>query len=70
MPQVQQIVDCLLPDVPLEVAQRPDQQAGSDPPTGAWSLPPPTIKVIDRDSFAFELAREWVRAGLPRSPAR
>ena len=27
------------------------------------------IKVIDRDAFALELTREWVRAGLPRNPA-
>lgn len=54
MSQVQQIVDCLVPDVPVE------EVSGSDDP------PLVTIKVIDRDAFALELAREWVRAGLPR----
>jgi len=28
------------------------------------------LQVVDRDSFALELAREWVRAGLPRNPIR
>lgn len=70
MPQVQQIVDCLVPDVPLEVASRAQGPDGPGP-SGEDSPPlQPTIKVIDRDSFALELAREWVRAGLPRSPAR
>ena len=68
MPQVQQIVDCLVPDVPLELTHQPGAPGKSDvtdpdPPIA------PSIKVIDRDSFALELAREWVRAGLPRSPA-
>jgi hypothetical protein len=57
MSQVQQIVDCLVPDVPIEEA------SGSDEPQLV------EIKVIDRDAFALELAREWVRAGLPRNPA-
>jgi hypothetical protein len=54
MAQVQQIVDCLVPDVPVEI-QAPDGRR---------------LKVIDRDAFGLELAREWVRAGLPRNPAR
>jgi hypothetical protein len=28
------------------------------------------LQVVDRDSFALELAREWVKAGLPRNPIR
>lgn len=28
------------------------------------------LLVVDRDAFALELAREWVRSGLPRSPVR
>jgi hypothetical protein len=55
MTQVQQIVDSLLPDVPL---QRPKKA----PDTGFELL------VVERDAFALELAREWVRSGLPRSP--
>lgn len=57
MSQIQQVVDCLVPDVPLQ--RTPD--AASDLP--------PEVMVIDRDTFALELAREWVRAGLPRNPA-
>ena len=58
MSQVQQIVDSLLPDVPVE-RQRTDA-------TGdviAYDL-----HVVDRDAFALELARDWVRSGLPRTP--
>jgi hypothetical protein len=93
MSQVQQIVDCLVPDVPLEIRLAPAQTADatSAPPANGGatkrtaaakrSVPPPTveskgadrsrvdIKVIDRDAFALELAREWVRTGLPRNPA-
>jgi hypothetical protein len=73
--QVQQIVDCLLPDVPVEIT--------GDPPSA--SLPPvrdvddapgtersdgPRLYVVDRDAFGLELAREWVRTGLPRNPVR
>jgi hypothetical protein len=57
MSQVQQIVDSLLPDVPLQRRRKPPQ-------TGFELL------VVDRDAFALELAREWVRSGLPRSPVR
>jgi len=28
------------------------------------------LLVVDRHAFALELAREWVRSGLPRSPVR
>lgn len=57
MSQVQQIVDSLLPDVPV-------QRGRKLPATGYELL------VVDRDAFALELAREWVRSGLPRSPVR
>lgn len=57
MIQVQQIVDSLLPDVPIQrLRKAPD--AGFD------------LLVVDRDAFALQLAREWVRSGLPRSPVR
>jgi len=57
MSQVQQIVDSLLPDVPV--------QRGRKAPEAGFQL-----LVVDRDAFALELAREWVRSGLPRSPVR
>lgn len=57
MSQVQQIVDSLLPDVPVQRLRKP-------PATGFELL------VVDRDAFALELAREWVPSGLPRSPVR
>ena len=57
MSQVQQIVDSLLPDVPV--------QRGKKAPEAGFEL-----LVVDRDAFALELAREWVRSGLPRSPVR
>ena len=58
MAQVQQIVDSLVPDVPVE---RKKTIAG-----GASY----EVQVVDRDAFALELAREWVRVGLPRTPVR
>ena len=57
MTQVQQIVDSLVPDVPVE-------RQKTDP------LPHYELQVVDRDAFALELAREWVRTGLPRTPVR
>jgi Domain of unknown function (DUF4062) len=57
MSQVQQIVDSLLPDVPV-------QRRKKAPDSGVELI------VVDRDAFALELAREWVRSGLPRSPVR
>lgn len=57
MSQVQQIVDSLLPDVPV-------QRTGKATDSGVELL------VVDRDAFALELAREWVRSGLPRSSMR
>ena len=56
MVQVQQIVDSLVPDVPLERWDSPSS-----------SPPKPTLQVVDRDAFALELARSWVRTGLPRT---
>ena len=61
MIQVQQIVDSLIPDVPVEWP--PEESSGPEPAR-------PTIRVIDRDGFGLELAREWVRTGLPRAPVR
>lgn len=57
MSQVQQIVDSLLPDVPVQ-RQRKAPESGFE------------LLVVDRDTFALELAREWVRSGLPRNPVR
>jgi hypothetical protein len=57
MSQVQQIVDSLLPDVPVQ-RHRKAPEAGFE------------LLVVDRDAFALELARQWVRSGLPRSPVR
>jgi Domain of unknown function (DUF4062) len=57
MTQVQQIVDSLLPDVPVERRRKAPKEGFE-------------LLVVDRDSFALELARQWVRTGLPRSPVR
>lgn len=57
MTQVQQIVDSLLPDVPVERRKKAPEEGFE-------------LLVDDRDAFALELAREWVRSGLPRSPVR
>jgi hypothetical protein len=57
MSQVQQIVDSLLPDVPVQRRKKADQYGYE-------------LLVVDRDAFALELARGWVRSGLPRSPVR
>jgi hypothetical protein len=57
MTQVQQIVDSLLPDVPVQRSNKV-LDAGVE------------LLVVDRDAFALELAREWVRSGLPRSTVR
>ena len=58
MAQVQQIVESPLADVPI------DRWAGDGP--GLVH----ELKVVDRDAFALELAREWVKTGLPRNPIR
>jgi hypothetical protein len=57
MSQVQQVVDSLLADVPVQ-RRRKAPESGFE------------LLVVDRDAFALELAREWVRSGLPRSPVR
>ena len=56
MVQIQQIVESVLPDVPIE-------RAASSGAENAISL-----QVVDRDAFALELARQWVQSGLPRAP--
>ncbi len=56
--QVQQIVESPLPDVPIDRLQ-------AEAPVPSYEL-----QVVDRDAFALELAREWVKAGLPRNPIR
>jgi hypothetical protein len=58
MAQVQQIVESPLSDVPI------DRVLAEGPP------PTRDLQVVDRDAFALELAREWVRARLPRNPIR
>jgi hypothetical protein len=58
MAQVQQMVDSPLPDVPIDRLSVDGAKPGRE------------LQVVDRDSFALELAREWVRAGLPRNPIR
>jgi Domain of unknown function (DUF4062) len=58
MAQVQQIVDSMLPDVPIERMK------------GAGATPQRELQVVDRDAFALELAREWVRTGIPRNPVK
>lgn len=74
MSQVQQIVDSLLPDVPVHRRKKiPASLAVQTPPPDAGQTnPEPDVDliVVDRDAFALELAREWVRSGLPRSPFR
>jgi hypothetical protein len=56
MVQIQQIVESVLSDVPIE---RLGEGAGAT-----------ALQVVDRDAFALELARQWVRTGLPRIPTR
>ena len=57
MSQVQQIVDSLLPDVPVQLRKKLPEDGFE-------------LLVVDRDAFALELAREWVRSGLPRTTVR
>jgi len=79
MAQVQQIVDSLLPDVPVEM--RPStklltSQTVGDDVTPIVSGPDgedptaPLLLVVDRDAFGLAIAREWVLAALPRNRAR
>jgi hypothetical protein len=50
----------VLPDIPVQRSKKP-------PEPGIERI---ELLVVDRDAFALELAREWVRSGLPRSPVR
>ncbi len=59
MIQIQQIIESVLPDVPIERA--------ADPKSVNSQV---SLQVVDRDAFALELARQWVRSGLPRTPVR
>jgi hypothetical protein len=58
MVQIQQIVESVLPDVPIE------REIGDGDDCELM------LQVVDRDAFALELARQWVRSGLPRTPVR
>lgn len=58
MAQVQQIVECPLSDVPIDRLQTDGAEPSRE------------LQVVDRDAFALELAREWVKTGLPRNPIR
>jgi hypothetical protein len=60
---VQQIIDSPLVDVPIE---RPRQIPTATPEPADTSST--EILVVSRDAFAVQLARQWVRAGLPRIP--
>jgi hypothetical protein len=64
MIQVQQLVDSLIPDVPVEREFRPQAATPDDPQEGPVQV---ELMVIDRDAFALQLARTWVRTGLPRT---
>lgn len=57
MVQVQQIIDSLIPDVPVQQIARTDARTDEAA----------KVMVVDRDQFAVELAREWVQTGLPRT---
>jgi hypothetical protein len=79
MAQVQQIVDSLLPDVPVEMqpttkllASQPDDQDRQQVAGGPDGEDPtkPLLLVVDRDAFGLAIAREWVLNGLPRNRAR
>jgi hypothetical protein len=52
--QVQQIVDSLLVDLPVERRTRDGNDVRVE------------LRVVCRDTFALALAREWVRASMPR----
>jgi hypothetical protein len=60
---VQQIVESLVPDVPVDWPQPED-------PAPAPDVVRNRLMVVDRDAFALEVARQWVRAGIPRAPIR
>ncbi len=58
--QAQQIIESLVPDVPVEQPILP--ASGADAPADPVSQ----LMVVDRDAFALEVAREWIQTGLPR----
>jgi hypothetical protein len=64
MINIQQIVESLLPDVPIDWPQPEPQQTSKSPGRKG------RLMVVDRDSYALEVARQWVRASLPRTPVR
>jgi hypothetical protein len=76
MVQVQQIVDSMLPDVPLQRRKKPEKPLENNKANGKTDTKDRAqksgfmLQVVDRDAFALELAREWVRSGLPRTPVR
>ena len=53
MPHVQQIIECLVPDVPLEVTRDTLTPVTSNTTDGIPLEAEPRIKVIDRDAFAL-----------------
>jgi hypothetical protein len=57
--QAQKIIESLILDVPVE-------ERTLLPAEGSVPSPAPRLMVVDRDAFALEVAREWVRTGLPR----
>ncbi|MFB9319060.1 DUF4062 domain-containing protein [Cryptosporangium minutisporangium] len=63
MVHVQQIVESLVSDVPV------DWPASSEP-AAASPFEHPRLMVVDRDAFALAVARQLVRAGVPRAPIR
>ena len=78
MAQVQQIVDSLVPDVPVEM--QPATKLSFSQPSGEGTQEPlgaqterdstaPQLLVVDRDAFGLAIAHEWVLAGLPRNRA-
>jgi hypothetical protein len=72
--QVQQIVESLVRDIPLESRTRRSSDPGSNGHPGAGEQSEDAeeikLKVVDRDAFALELAREWVRMEMPRLQSR
>jgi Domain of unknown function (DUF4062) len=78
MAQVQQVVDSLLPDVPVEMQPATklvtSQTIGNDVPPvprgpDAEDPTAPLLLVVDRDAFGLAIAQEWVLAALPRNRA-
>jgi hypothetical protein len=61
MMDVQQIVDSPIADVPIERPPRTPRDATAPPKPSERE-----IVIVSRDAFAVQLARQWVRAELPR----